>query len=530
MSENAADVCQPERRRLLGAIGAAGLPITWFAAPAAAQSANGLNVLTVLYRRDQDGLPARTDPAPLAAASQLEQEFAGAGFNVRQPDAKAYELLEKGPELIVEFDRDAGATLMFAVSQIQRPHPRNPDWSLVDVRIRGKVHLGPSVLVAGAEASGRGTSVAMAPGAAGLAAAFEKAAQDAATELVGKVAQRLKGLSAQEVTAAQRPLPTVVQGGAVVAAPRPPMPAPVTVSAPSATAPAPGPAPAPAAPSGAPALALQPPQRKYALLVGVSDYSRVNRANAGKVTMGNLAGVAVDMKILRGMLTKRGFSAEDIVMLENERATSANVRAQLMTLAGKAQPDDLVLVAMSAHGAPSAYSLSGYGLPILDDFRLSGQSDANALDFWQIQGLIGHLPARQVVLLADTCHAGGAAIRMPRLTVSASRSLEVRAGNVAPSPEQLAGDITDPRKAYVVVASSQSDEESLEDMPHGGLFTSRMVRAIEAAAGKESLVDVFRQRVQKEVIDASTSMCRNNRCKVQNPVLAYTGLGQQIRI
>lgn len=507
------------RRTALATLGAGALRLTlpsalpgaaWLVcAPAAAAN---LDAVTVLYRREEAASLKRADIAALAAASQLEQGLVDGGFVVRQPAAKDLELLDQNAEVVVNFDADAGPCLMFSVVEVKRPRPG--DMVLVEVRIRARVFLGPSVLVAGTDASGTGRKIATVSSTEGVRAALELAAQEAANALISKVLPRLKALTPAEIAARARPLPAVVAGGMVLPQPRP------AVQPPSQSAHA-----------GDPNAPLPAPRRKFALIVGVADYTRVNKTLAGSFRVTNLPGVTADMKILQAALKARGFAAEDVVVLENAQATSANVRAEFMTLAGKVQAEDLVVVAFSAHGAPAELTPSGYGLPVLDDFNPKGSSDKNAIDFWQIQGLIAHLPALQTVLVVDTCHSGGAAKRMPRLTVQAGQAPTVTSGTVTPEPAKLAADAADPNKHYAVMAASQPEELSLEDRPHGGLFTSRLVRGIEAAAGNEPLSQIFSQRVEREVIEVSQVLCKQSGdCKVQTPIFAFTGRGNQIRI
>ena len=511
-------ILKKSRRDALAAMGASALRVAFPSAlptatlllPVASAATAPLGAITVLYRREDAASSKRVDIAPLAAASQLEKGFRDGGFVVRQPAAKDLELLDQNSEVVVNFNADAGASLMFSVVEVKRPRPG--DMVVVEVRLRARVFLGPSVLVAGTDASGVGRKIATVPGAEGERAASELAAQEAANDLVKKVVPRLKALTAADVAALARPLPSVVAGGMVVALPRPaPAALPASVGDPNAPLPA--------------------PKRKFALIVGMADYTRVNQVLAGRFRMGNLPGVAADMRILQAALGARGFASEDVVVLANAEATSANVRGQLMALAGKVGVDDLVLVAFSAHGAPAEFTPSGYGLPVLDDFNPQGKIDRNAIDFWQIQGLIGHLPARQAVLVVDTCHAGGAAMRMPRLTMQGGQAPSVTSGTIVPEPAKLAGDAADPSKHYAVMAASQPEELSLEDRPHGGLFTTRLVRGLAAAAGKEPLSQIFSQRVEREVIEVSRVLCKQNgECKVQTPIFAFAGRGNQIRI
>jgi hypothetical protein len=216
----------------------------------------------------------------------------------------------------------------------------------------------------------------------------------------------------------------------------------------------------------------------------------------------------------------------------NAQATSGALRQQLMELAASTQEDDLVLIAISAHGAPKDFGPSGFGLPVLADF--AGQGDANALDFWQLQSLCGNLPARRIVLVVDTCHAGGVAKLMPSAVVTA-QGVEVRSGNVSPEPDAMTraarASAALATRHFAVLAASQPEEKSLEDPPNGGLFTSRLLRGLAAGKGSLPLEAVFREHVQKQVIETSKVLCKGGgECTVQTPIFAFSGRGNMIRL
>lgn len=489
--------------------------LRWLAAASAAgalgpsplaTAAGAGQTVTVLYRRDTNNAPGRQDVAAQAAASALEDEFAKQNYRVVQPTAEAYAILDQGPDVIVTFDPDAGFSMLFSVVRESRQMP-NADTSWAEVRIQARVFIGPSVLVAGGEAEGVGRMVVTVPGAAGERRGFEQAARKAAAELVPRVVRRLREISPADIAARSRPVPTVLASGQVVAQPRP-----------QASAAAPG-------PTGDANEPLPAPKRKFALMVGVSDYSRVS-SRLGKVN--DLAGVKRDLENVPAALRRLGFKSENIAVLANAEATSGAVRVRLMELAAKCEPDDLVLVAFSCHGGPANLTPSGYGLPVLDDFN--GPKDQNAIDFWQIQGLIANLPARQAVLVVDTCHAGGVAFRMPRLSVQAGQAPKLSAGTVSPEPARMVADVANPSRHYAILAASQPEQLS-QDTPTGGSFINHLLQGLTTTRGQAPLSTVFREHVEKQVIEYARSFCKSNRqCDEQSPVFAYSGQGHMIRI
>jgi len=145
-----------------------------------------------------------------------------------------------------------------------------------------------------------------------------------------------------------------------------------------------------------------------------------------------------------------------------------------------------------------------------------------------------NLPARRIVLVVDTCHAGGVARLMPSAVVTA-QGVDVRSGNVSPEPEAMAraakANAALATRHFAVLAASQPEELSLEDPPNGGLFTSRLLRGLAASKGQLSLEQVFLEHVQKQVLDTSRVLCRKDGgCKVQTPMFAFAGRGNMIRL
>ncbi len=380
-TEQPARTLNLDRRSLLGWLGAAPLlGTTGLLAVGAADAAVPTDTITVLYRAEGGAnAPVRLDPAVQTATLALEEEFTKRGFRVLQAPPQVHAVLDQGPEVIVTFDPQAGFSMVFSLYRDVRPMGGS-DKGIAEVRIAARVFVGQSIV---SPDEGRGQMMLdLSPDtrAFGERRAYDLAARKAAAELCDRTARRLRALSPADLQALAQPVPMVLPSGQVVAAPPRPAPAP---------APAPVAAPAPAGP-------LPPPARRFALLIGVSDYEPV-RQRGKNISPGNLPGVADDLRNLATALKGYKFPADQIKTLANAEATSTNVRAELMKLAGQVQADDLVLIAVSAHGAPKNFGPSGYGLPVLSDF--AGATDPTALDFWQMQGLVANLPAGRVVLL-----------------------------------------------------------------------------------------------------------------------------------
>jgi len=498
------------RRELVAA--AALIPLQAHAAPAAPTvpvappiGPPRTDLITVLYRKENQSAPTRVDPSVAAATRALEAEFLKLGLRVLQPDARSYQLLDAAPNMIITFAPDAGFSLVFSLYGNVRPRPGS-DMVMGEVRLEARVFVGRSILAAETGVGRMAATLTPATREFGERRALEQAAEKAAHELTGRIAAQLRTLTPERMQELMQAPPPLIQGAK-----------PVLLAA--------------EAPPSNPNTPMAPPRRKFALLAGVSDYAAVRQRLPGW-SVGNLPGVSDDLtnmgKALRGM----GFDGGDITTLLDARATSGGLRQELMKLAAKTQEDDLVLIALSCHGGDKDLCPSGFGLPVLYDF--AGPGDANALDFWQLQSLVANLPARRVVLVVDTCHSGGVAKMMPSAVITAS-GVQTSKGKASPEPAAMAAaaqaNAALATRHIAILAASRPEELSLEDPPNGGLFTSRLLRGLNAAKGNQSLEQVFVEHVEREVIETSRPMCRRiGECQVQTPMFAYSGRGNMIRI
>jgi uncharacterized caspase-like protein len=260
------------------------------------------------------------------------------------------------------------------------------------------------------------------------------------------------------------------------------------------------------------------------LVVGMSDYASV-RANGVK-GITDLPGVAKDVSKVEQSLRRLGFASERTTVLRDKQATGKAVRDTMRRFAGSVQPDDLVLMFVSAHGGDKEFTTSGFGMPILADF---GQQEASTLDFWELQSFARNLKAR-VVWVSDTCHSGGAANNITSVVVSGSG---VKASSDVRGPDALevarqAGAGQD----FAILTASSPQEISWET-GSGGLFTNRLFTALEQSPDSP-LADIFAEQVQRHVVAESKKICaRSNACSQhpqQTPIMAFGGAGNRIRV
>jgi hypothetical protein len=460
----------------------------------AARAAVPTDIVTVLYRQADEKAPTRSDPAIQAALLGLEAGFRENGLNVIQASPELLSLMDRSANLVVNFAPDAGLTLVFTANRSQRPMG-GVDKIVAEVVLQARVFVGHSIFFAD-ESRGR-----MAAEAGGATREFaerrsaEQAAQRAARELVQKIATRLRGTSAAEIERMASWVPAAI-------------PAPM------------------AAQSASTAAEPATVGRRFALVVAMSDYAPVRRRLNSMGGPSDLPGAKVDSDKLVQALKTLNFAPENIRLLHNDTATSASVRDELGQLVAKTKPDDLVLLAVTAHGAPAQFGPSGFGLPVLNDFNGVGKGDY--LDFWQMQSLMANQPARRSVLVVDTCHSGGVT-GMMQVVVDA-QGVKADTGNGGPQPERMASTHMGGR-AFAVIAAARPDQPSLETTADGGIFTAALIDALKKTQGRMTLEKLFQELVVPSVAAKAKTLCPTPKnCVQQNPIFAFSGSGNLIQL
>ncbi len=537
------DMADLHRRSVLGLVAAApllgsaargGLAGALLSSALGVQAAVPTNVITVMYRRESPQAPGRLEPVTQAATMALESEFLKRGLRVMQPSAEIYQLLDQGQGVVITFATDAGFSLLFSAYADVRPAP-GQDAGTAEVRLSTRVFVGRHILFAD---EGRGqmfTRLEPANREFGMRRALELAARRAAADVAEKASSQLQALTPeriQEMVGAHQTSTTTSQVVPLPASASAPTPPVGVVVAPPALAPAPTPGvavvtppplPSPAAAPGQPQAA---PRNRHALVIGMSNYGVVRESNKN-YPITDLPGVKRDTDFVVESLGKLGYSKERMTVLRDRQATGTAVRGAIKELAGKVQADDSVVIFISGHGADKDESTSGFGMPVLADYRVQ---DPAALDFWELQSFVKNMRGR-VVWINDTCHSGGAATHVASVVVS-SKGVSAKVGVKGPDASTVAGNAA-PGQDFAILTACAPSELSLETA-EGGLFTTSLFKALVSAKGQLPLGQVFADTVAQQVIHQSRTMCKSgNLCGAhpqQTPVMAFNGNGAQFRL
>lgn len=222
---------------------------------------------------------------------------------------------------------------------------------------------------------------------------------------------------------------------------------------------------------------LAPPASKvpvkdhaYAVIVGVEDYRDLPKVDYAKR----------DAEMVRRYLVKAlGYREQNIVTILNDRVTRSQLEARLEKWLPKQvaeSPDAEVFVYYGGHGAPDPNSNQAFLVPYDGDPAFL---ETTAYPLKRLYQVLGDLPAKQVMLVMDSCFSG-----------AGGRSV------IAKGARPMLITVEDPLLAAqnMVVWSAAAGNQISTAFPEKrhGLFTYYFLKGLqgEADANKDGAVDV----------------------------------------
>jgi hypothetical protein len=206
--------------------------------------------------------------------------------------------------------------------------------------------------------------------------------------------------------------------------------------------------------------------KRWAVVIGVGEYESDG--------IPDLAYAPNDARAVRDfLLSDAAGPFDEVLYLENERATGAAMREALFVFLQKADWDDLVVIYYAGHGAPDPGRPDNlYLLPSDTDLeRLA----ATAFPMWDVKtALRRQIAAERVLVIADACHSAGTA---DGGVVGGAESNPVAGGF-----QQL---FTPSRR--LILTAAATNEFSLEDARWGGhgVFTHFLLEGLRGAGDKD---------------------------------------------
>ena len=209
-------------------------------------------------------------------------------------------------------------------------------------------------------------------------------------------------------------------------------------------------------------------QKSFAVVVGISKY-----LHAGQGGFNDLAFADDDAKAFHGALLKMGWSNSHIKTLINEKATRNNILIALESWLTKAGKDDLIVLYWSGHGFPDPEDPEKVYFACYDT-NIRIPPTGYRMD--RINSIIKERNAKNVIILADTCHAG-------KLVTRGAKGI-----SIVPSIEKMRREKNIP-KGWIYMVGAESDRKAIEHTSwSNGAFTHCLLKGLLGEAdGYESV-------------------------------------------
>jgi hypothetical protein len=162
------------------------------------------------------------------------------------------------------------------------------------------------------------------------------------------------------------------------------------------------------------------------------------------------------------------FPADHVKLIEDEQATTVNVRAGLNWLARQASDDDLAVIYIASHGTARDQDEAGASYVVTFDTDVQSRDGlySTAIPLVEISNVVRtRVKALKAVVILDTCHSQGAVTQT--VTVPATM------------PAQMLDHIRE-GTGRVIFGASQAEESSFESAKYGhGLFTYYLLQGLK---------------------------------------------------
>lgn len=202
--------------------------------------------------------------------------------------------------------------------------------------------------------------------------------------------------------------------------------------------------------------------RRFAVIVGISKYH-----HADKAALSNLAFADKDAQDFASLLLRLGWNENHIKLIVNEQATLMNIKIAMESWLTKAGPQDLIVLYWSGHGYPDTEDPTKVYLACYDT-DVGIPPTGYRMD--HIRSSLEEKSAKNVLVLADTCHAGKLMTR------------GVRGISIIPHLDKMKEQQAIP-KGWIFMVGAESDRLALEHSSwSNGAFTRCLLEGLSGKA------------------------------------------------
>ncbi len=188
------------------------------------------------------------------------------------------------------------------------------------------------------------------------------------------------------------------------------------------------------------------------LVIGINDYTNLPP----------LIYSVNDAQSIYQMLIEWGFPQDQLHRLINEQATQKAIVAALQDLATHAQPNDRVFIFFAGHGLTHEmdYGEEGFLMPVDSEQAAIVKT---GISMNTLQALLKKIPAKHVLVAADSCYSGYAVSRGITVTQNVDHAL-------------LAAYTQNP--VIQVLTAGQKNQQVTEEQGHG-IFTKYLLEGLQ---------------------------------------------------
>lgn len=198
----------------------------------------------------------------------------------------------------------------------------------------------------------------------------------------------------------------------------------------------------------------------WAVIIGVSIYQH-------KDNLDNLVFADDDAKAFRRALINLGWSDSHIKLLANEEATKRNITIALESWLTKAGPNDQIVLFWAGHGYSDPEDPEKVYLACYDtDIKIP----ATGYRMGRVRFVLEERKAKNVIVFADTCHAG-------KLITRGDRGI-----SIIPNIEKLRREKKVP-KGWIFMVGADTDRQAIEHSSwSNGAFTHSLIKGLSGEA------------------------------------------------
>ncbi|MGE4298014.1 MAG: caspase family protein [Desulfovibrionaceae bacterium] len=215
-----------------------------------------------------------------------------------------------------------------------------------------------------------------------------------------------------------------------------------------------------------------------ALIVGIGKYA---------IPSANLPGIEKDIRMMRDVATMLGYKPEQIMVLQDDKATLAGLRQTITQwLVDGVTPDDQVLFYFSGHGSQVADDNGDEAdqadeVLVTHDVRHEKGTLTHVYRDDDFGALLASIPAKRAYVLIDACHSGTATRGVGGKTFPKFLSYPgMPRGKTRGFTEGVRKGVAPPA-THVALCAAQDDQQA-QASDQGSFFTLGVLEAVKRAA------------------------------------------------